>query len=309
MSLAQQFLVPPMAGLLPFSDAFTRGDGALAAPWTGATWAVASNEAVNTPTDPNALVNPGFTTDSNWSKGTGWTIAGNVAHCDGTQTDNTNLSQSTTGGYSVGKWYYLEGTISNYVAGTLKLMPGGYEYISASGDGTLRGVLRLVTGSPTNTFYARGDADFEADLDDVVSQALTLSSLFASLRAGAANVVAEVELDTVVAGTQAGLVLNLDDADSPANFVIAYHDGTNAKLDKCVAGTYTSVISAAAAYSAGKILRVVKSGTSYSLYYNDVQVGTTQTVSDAGIVSNTRHGLFSTYSGNQLDNYSLEVSL
>lgn len=102
---------------------------------------------------------------------------------------------------------------------------------------------------------------------------------------------------------------NLDSTSSPANFLIAYHDGTNVKLDKNVGGTYTNLISAAATYSAGATLRVITYTSSGSLkvrvYYNNALVGSEQTVSDAGIISNTKHGLFSTYSGNSFDNFTL----
>jgi len=98
--------------------------------------------------------------------------------------------------------------------------------------------------------------------------------------------------------------MDLDSAGSPANFVITYHDGTNCKLEKCVAGTYTTVITAAATYSAGAELRVIKDGTAYRLYYNNALVGT-GTIADAGIISNTLHELFSTYSANSLDNLTI----
>ena len=112
---------------------------------------------------------------------------------------------------------------------------------------------------------------------------------------------------TITAGTQAGVVTNLDDAATPANFLLAYHNGTNAILDKCVAGTYTNLISAAATYSAGATLRLITytSGGNLlaRLYYNNALIGTEQTISDAGIKSNTIHGLFSTYSANLIDNW------
>lgn len=67
-----------------------------------------------------------------------------------------------------------------------------------------------------------------------------------------------------------------------------------------MAGTYTSVVSAAATYSAGAEIRVIKDGTAYRLYYNNALVGT-GTIADAGIISQTLHGIFSTYSGNTID--------
>lgn len=145
-------------------------------------------------------------------------------------------------------------------------------------------------------------------LDNLSLKPITLSALFASLEVSTTDVLIEAEVtlsDVAISRTQAGVVMNLDDAATPANFVIAYHDGTNANLDKCVAGVYTSVISAAAAYAAGAVLRVIKDGTSYSLYYNNAKVGSTSTISDAGIVDNVLHGLFSTYSANRLDNFAV----
>ena len=49
-----------------------------------------------------------------------------------------------------------------------------------------------------------------------------------------------------------GLVVRYTDT---SNYVVAYHDGTNAKLDQVVAGVTTNKISAAATYSASAILR------------------------------------------------------
>ncbi|KKS80326.1 MAG: hypothetical protein UV55_C0042G0001, partial [Candidatus Gottesmanbacteria bacterium GW2011_GWC1_43_10] len=145
--------------------------------------------------------------------------------------------------------------------------------------------------------------------DNLTLKPLTLSSLFSSVSTSDKDVVASADV-TMTAGTQAGVVTNLDSASSPANFLIAYHDGTRVKLDKNVAGTYTNLISAIATYSAGATLRVITYHSDAStlkvrVYYNNALVGTEQTVTDAGIISNTLHGLFSTYSGNTFDNFTL----
>jgi hypothetical protein len=78
------------------------------------------------------------------------------------------------------------------------------------------------------------------------------------------------------------------------------------RLDKYVAGTRTTVITGTVTYSAGAAIRVTKTGNNYSLYYNNSQVGSTTAITDAAIVSNTIHGIFSTYSGNTLDDFSIK---
>lgn len=117
-----------------------------------------------------------------------------------------------------------------------------------------------------------------------------------TLPSASADVLAEVAV-TRSAGV-GGLVLRYQDA---SNYLIAYHDGTNAKLDKVVAGVTTNVISAAATYSAGAILRVIAAGTAIRLYYNGAAVGTVQTVAD--MATATTHGLHTTDTGNTFDNF------
>jgi hypothetical protein len=129
--------------------------------------------------------------------------------------------------------------------------------------------------------------------DDFSLKPLTLSSLFNSVNVSASTDYTVQTDVTLTSGTQGGIVMNLNSDTSPTNFVIAYHDGINAHLEKGVGGTYTSLINTAATYVPGATLKVIKNGTSYSLFYNGTQVDVTKTISDAGIISNTRHGLFS----------------
>ena len=297
-----------------------------------------------------------------------------------------------------------------------------------SGDITFRAAMSSTAGLSDSVV-----------IDDISSKRINYSTLYSTVETSTADVIASADV-VVTAGTQAGLVMSYADTN---NLVLAYHDGTNAKLDKCVstvkidgttlnggfetagaggadiwanwiedggaaitqdtvnphggtaaarmtsdagyvyqgatatagkryrlqtwyrttgaarfsfynasidnifpsstqwrladtvltAGTtyfvfgppigamgagdtlwiddvtvtdlqtWTSVISAAATYSAGATMTVIKDGTSYSLFYNNAKVGSTSTISDAGLVSNTKHGLFSTYSGNTLDNF------
>lgn len=286
------------ASLLPFTDDFNRSDGALGNGWTGATWTVATNKAVNTPTLGSELFLTGdFAADASWTKGTGWTIAAGVAnHAAGTA---SNLTQNVG---AVGSWYRVVWTLATWVAQNFAARFG-------ASNGNAFAAAASYTHSGRNTSSAllgisAINAGSDGSIDNVSGKLLTLSTLFITKDFGRNDVDASVKA-TIVSGNACGLVLNLDSTSSPANFVIASHDGVTAKLDKCVAGTYTNLISASATYSAGAAIRVTKTGTTYALYYNGVKIGADQSVSDISVVSNTMAGMFQTYELNTLDDFSI----
>lgn len=84
------------------------------------------------------VTNGTFDTDSNWTKGTGWTISGGVASCDGTQSSTSTLN--TTVGISgiTNKKVKLSFDIKNYQAGSLTVTlegTGGNEFTGLNSDG------------------------------------------------------------------------------------------------------------------------------------------------------------------------------
>jgi len=173
-----------------------------------------------------------------------------------------------------------------------------------------------ITATQVNHFFvgcAIGDCFRAAgatalDANNKVQQ-ITLVDMFATFATGTPSVLISGAV-TLDANTQAaGYITNLDDDAAPANFLIAYHDGTNAHLEKCVAGTYTSLINAAAAYAAGRVPRIhtYRDGANLKarLYYNDALIGAEQTIADAGIVDNVIHGQMSTNPVNRLDTFQL----
>ena len=256
-----------------------------------------------TPADPvpvagaELVVNGGFDSDTWWTKGSGWSISGGVA-----------IASSGADIYRVGlldryKYYRFSFDVVSVSAGTITLLSASYtpSAIARSNPGSYSVVGRTV--SADTSIYMSGGGAFSGSIDNVSVIPLTLSSLLSTRTYASADCDLSAAV-TRTAGTQAGLVARLDSSTSPANFIIAYLDGaSNVKADKCVAGTYTNVISGAVTYGSTKRLRLVCSGTSVSAYYDGTQVGSTVTVSDAGIVSNTRHGLFSTYASNAFAGY------
>lgn len=112
------------------------------------------------------IVNGGFATDSDWTKGAGWTIGGNVASCDGTQGSNSNLSQSFV---QKPRWLYIPSfEVTAYTAGNIGLRLAGYQCIP---DKTSTGVYTdLVTGNSNDgsvNLDIHADSNFVGSVDNV----------------------------------------------------------------------------------------------------------------------------------------------
>ena len=102
----------------------------------------------------NVITNGTFGSDTSWGKGTGWTIAGGVATCDGTQSDLSILFQDAS--LTPGSIYQVTFTISSYTEGDL--------YVLCGANG--RGTKRSAAGTYTERLPAIGPAysriNFEA---------------------------------------------------------------------------------------------------------------------------------------------------
>jgi len=307
--------------LLPFTDDFNRADGALSNGWEGATWAIDGNKAVNTPTLGGELfTNPNFTA---WTGDNpdGWTVVESLPNNDvsevgsgesygGTGTGACNIRRTIAAGVSIAqnvllinRWYQF--------AGTLSVGTGGLSV----NTGTSVNIINSWSATDSVTFRAPANTTFlisgrslstNATIDDVTIKEVTLSSLIATQNFGLSDVNVSVKT-TLATGRQGGVIANLDNPSNPQNFVLGYYDriSGSAKLDKCVGGTWTNLLNVSVTYSAAAVVRVVKTGaTIFQLHYGGSQRGANQTVSDAGIVNNTVHGIFSTAATNSLDDFS-----
>ena len=312
-------------------DTFTRGDGAIgnsettgpdsqttpSLAWTGG--AISTNKNVITPSlGSEAVTNGGFDSDtSGWSS-----LNSTIASVAGGDSGNA-LEITPTGGSSqtlrqyvsttVGQWYSLSYAIKSGTSGN---EDAHIYYARADSPYTTSYSLHKTSSASWVTYpQAFRNLDITGRLnivkntstagtmlfDTVSIKPLTLSSLFSTVSTSDADVIADANV-TLTAGTQAGLVLNLDDTTTPANFIIVYHDGTYVKVDEAVAGVYTNKQSTAVTYSAGATLRAIREGTKLRVYYNNALVGAELTMTAN---TNTIHGLFSTYSGNSFDNFTL----
>lgn len=114
---------------------------------------------------PNAaelVTNGGFGADTDWTKGTGWTIAAGVASSDGSQAADADLEQDINA--LQGVEYEVVFTVSNYSAGNVTAVVGGTEGTDRSANGTY--TQTIVCGAGEN-IAIRADLNFAGDIDNV----------------------------------------------------------------------------------------------------------------------------------------------
>ena len=109
------------------------------------------------------ITNGGFDTDSNWSKGTGWTITNGKLNCDGSQSGNTDCSQNITTQSS--KIYKITYTISQYSAGGVFIrINSGNVTSTQTSDGTF---TEYLTGAGGTDIKIRANSLFIGSIDNV----------------------------------------------------------------------------------------------------------------------------------------------
>lgn len=115
-------------------------------------------------TSDTLTTNGAMAADSDWTKGTGWTISAGKADSDGTQTAVSNLSQNQA--VTEGTAYTVTYTVSSRSAGTVKAILAGTSGTVRSANGTYTEVI--VAGAGTDPkLVIQADADFVGKIDDV----------------------------------------------------------------------------------------------------------------------------------------------
>lgn len=112
---------------------------------------------------PELVLNGTFDTDSDWTKGTGWSISAGMA----TKASGTASGLDQAGTFGAAKAYRVTYTISGRTAGGLyPAFTGGTSVfgVTTSANGTFTQVL-VSTGNNNARFFA--DASFDGSIDDI----------------------------------------------------------------------------------------------------------------------------------------------
>jgi hypothetical protein len=113
------------------------------------------------------ITNGDFATDTDWTKGTGWTISGGSANASAT---TGQLYQATT--TTINTQYKIEYTISNYVSGTYNFLLRGVSTSAFSGNGTFTVYLTSGSGGNAN-FIIDGVSAFTGSIDNISVKEVT----------------------------------------------------------------------------------------------------------------------------------------
>lgn len=264
--------------------------------WTGSTWSTSGNAAINTPTlGSDVIVNGAFAADTDWNKGTGWAIGSGTANATTASADLT----ATVAPLIVGRWYQVQYTVSGFAAGTVQVVGGGISLPTHAANGTY-----IETFKATTTAFLLRGVGFTGSIDNVSAKLLTTAELFATVPLSIADIFPEVGITLSGSGgggLQAGLVFNLDSANNPQNFIIAYLNGNGfGVVEECVAGIFATKFTTSLTYAANGVLRVAREGTQLRCFYNGGTLNSLQTMS---VNVNTLAGMFSTSALNSLDNF------
>ena len=108
--------------------------------------------------------------DAVWTRGTGWSISGGTANCIG-GAGSLNLTQVAL---EIGKTYTVTYTVSNYSAGTIHPIMGGWTHGTyQSSNGTYTEVISNNHASANTTFYMQGKSGFVGSIDNVSVKEVT----------------------------------------------------------------------------------------------------------------------------------------
>ena len=306
-----------------FIDNFNRANGALDNWLYTGDWSIVSNRLVGNPavTGANLITNGDFETGNpptGWNAAASNSIAQNGDIRPGSS--GTNSAFVTVGGsaYAIsrslpgltaGRFYRTSywgkrGTNSQFGISTFEPLYENDISWTEKQAGHISGgavTTAYLLGS-TGTFYA----------DDYQVKQLVTSNLFAIRDFAKSNVDISVKVNRSD-NDYGGIVLGVDDITTPTDYITVGIDSYDAsavgtvytlRVVKVVGGVYTLLLNQGVTYVVDKVLRVVKNGGAIKVFYDGIQIGDDLFANDAGIVNNTKHGVFSTGNTNSFDDFT-----
>jgi hypothetical protein len=260
-------------------------------PWSGSTWTYtpATGLWVNTPVPTTEHISdPTMDTAANWGIGAGWDVSvttpGKATKVGGVSSSLIN----TTGGLAAiaGKWYQITGDYNITAGSSYRPFMGNSETTIVDASGTARVITCRATGTTKGGITS--SASVAGTVDNFHILGFSLADLIAIRNYNRQAALATQVI--VPAYLQGGVIVRYSDIN---NFIVAYHNRTNAYMDTVIGGTWVNKIAIAAAYADSRVLEIRwASVNSAQLWYNGTQIGADQDVST--VPAGNWAGLFGT---------------
>ena len=236
----------------------------------------------------DVVINGDFDTDSNWTKGTGWSISGGSANCDGSQSGTTSLTPSLDNVVN-NVTYIVEYTISNYTSGSISIKLGntGYGAVRTANGTYTEEIKAQATTFPRSQINA--DSIFVGSIDNV------------SVKESTKNNLARVDYD----GTASSLLVEPE----RTNLITYSEDFENSGW-----GTYNSTLEADSVISPNGILNATKligtnDVTAHTLYTNAYTVVSGVDYTHSVFIKKSQSKYVQLYTGNGYGNYYANFNL
>ena len=174
------------------------------------------------------VTNGDFATDSDWSKGTGWTISGGTANAN-TSGNYISLYQNSV--FTVGKAYEYEFTVSNYSQGDVRFTQGG---LDISGLKSANGTYTGVFSASQTSLYIQGVNSFIGSIDNVSVKELGVNwnnvdgnAIFSGTNVKIENISSTLNRIQQVSVTEAGKSYRVTYSISASTYLgeLEYYDG------------------------------------------------------------------------------------
>jgi len=133
--------------------------------------------AANTGRGEELITNGTFTGDTDWTKGTGWTLPGTVADSDATQVADSDLSQTVV--ITPGLSYEAIFTAANRTVGNVTAVVGGTEGTDRATNATF--TETIIAGNTDSLFAIRADLDWDGDVDNVSLKEVVSNTMVAGV--------------------------------------------------------------------------------------------------------------------------------
>ena len=115
---------------------------------------------------PNLVTNGGFDTDSDWSKGTGWSIEGGKAKAESAPFSSSVWQSIST---QINKTYKVQIEISDYISGTLRVVHRG-NYVELPQSNGNHTVYLSTQSSSDHYLYLESRGNMTLSIDNVSVQ-------------------------------------------------------------------------------------------------------------------------------------------